>query len=78
MKKQVNLSFSLAEAKIIFDALSSHRYKISKKKQSILEDKFLQDEAQEFVNQRILAIESEIEKTNDIFQKLGHLLKDDE
>jgi len=77
MKKQVSLSFSLAEAKIIFDALSSHRYKISKKREAILEDQQTRNGAQAFVKQRVLAIESEIEKTNDIFQKLSALLQEE-
>lgn len=77
MKKQVSLSFSLSEAKIIFDALSSHRYKISRKKETILEDQALQNGAQAFVKERVLAIESEIEKTNDIFHKLGKLLQEE-
>jgi hypothetical protein len=80
-RREVNLKFSMDEAKIIFDALSAHRYKIAKKKDSMSEDTPPHPEGhevQEFMNQRITALESEIEKTNEIFKKLGQYLKDPE
>lgn len=82
MKKQVSLSFSIDEAKIIFDALSSHRYKILTKKDTLSDelntnsDDDDHEEKQEFVNQRIMAIESEVEKTNQIFEKIGEYVKE--
>jgi flagellar motor component MotA len=79
MKKQVVLNFTIDEAKIIFDALSSHRYKISNKKDAISEEfatqNIDQEAVQEFMNQRISAIESEIEKTDEIFKKIGEFVK---
>jgi cupin superfamily acireductone dioxygenase involved in methionine salvage len=79
-KREVNLVLSIDEAKIIFDALSAHRYKIASKKMTMSEDYASQiknlDEVQEFMSQRIMAIESEIEKTNEIFKKLGQYIKE--
>lgn len=80
MKKQVKLNFSVDEAKIIFDALSSHRYKISNKKDTLVEDfqpvRGEQEDVQQFMNERMLAIESEIAKTDQIFEKIGHFVKE--
>ena len=77
-QKEINLSFSVEEAKIIFDALSSHRFKIAKKKERISElpdaEKNI-DEKLLFLAQRLKAIENEIEKTDSIFQKIGKYVK---
>lgn len=76
---EIKLSFSLEEAKIIFDALSSHRFKIAKKKESLSEfsdEGKIIDEKIIFLAQRLKAIESEIAKTDTIFQKIGEYVKE--
>ncbi|MGK7397901.1 MAG: hypothetical protein ACNS62_25235 [Candidatus Cyclobacteriaceae bacterium M3_2C_046] len=79
MKKEINLKFSVEEAKIIFDALSSHKYKIAKKRSSLSPIEGSQeDEKAEFIAQRLQAIENEIVKTDLIFNKIGEYVKEEQ
>jgi len=71
---QVNISFSKEEAKIIFDALSAHKFKISKKKNNL--DTNSKTELEAFLHQRLNAIDSEIAKADNIFDKLGLIMRD--
>ena len=70
------VSFSKEEAKIIFDALSAHKFKIAQKKNS-LSDTLKDSEQMMFLNQRLNAIESEIQKADLIFDKLGNIINRD-
>lgn len=74
---QVNLSFSKDEAKIIFDALSAHRFKISQKK-SNLSQQVSKSEIEAFLNQRLNAIDNEIAKADNIFDKLGQIMREND
>ncbi len=71
---QVNISFSKEEAKIIFDALSAHKFKISQKK-SDLSNNLSLAEMEAFLNQRFNAIDNEIATADKIFDKIGHVMK---
>lgn len=80
MKKEFNIKFSVDEAKIIFDALSSHRFKIAQKKFTLSTDHInpkQENEVREFMNQRLQAIENEIERTDEIFKKIGKFMKNE-
>jgi hypothetical protein len=76
-ENEVSLSFSKDEAKIIFDALSAHRFKISQKK-SNLAQQLSTSEIEAFLNQRLDAIDNEIAKADNIFDKLGNIFKEKE
>ncbi|MFW5762203.1 MAG: hypothetical protein ACOCXH_14610 [Cyclobacteriaceae bacterium] len=76
-ENQVSLSFSKDEAKIIFDALSAHRFKISQKKTNLSQQNS-KSELEAFLSQRLDAIDSEIAKADIIFDKLGNIFKEKE
>jgi hypothetical protein len=80
MSKEIILNLSRDEAKILFDALSSHRYKMISKKGNLAPEQELSTNPEEiqkadFIHQRIEAIEREIDKSNTIFQKLGEIVE---
>ena len=73
------LDLSYDEAKILFDALSSHRFKMLRKKDNVTPEYQQNLQATEeklaFLKNRIMAIENEIDKSNIIFQKLGKIVQ---
>lgn len=75
-ENQISLSFSKDEAKIIFDALSAHRFKISQKKSNLAQQSTAEIEA--FLSHRLDAIDNEIAKADNIFEKLGNIFKEKE
>jgi len=77
-KKQINITFSIEEAKIIFDALSSHRFKISRKKDGLNENIKDEEKMVEFISSRLKAIDNEIARTDEIFNKIGRYVKDED
>jgi len=72
------INLSLDEAKILFDALSSHRFKMLRKRDNVSPgDQQLKETEMKmaFLKERINAIENEIDKSNTIFQKLGKIVQ---